>query len=486
MNKKPMIFGRTVAGIEVAALAVLLASGAHSVMAGGFAETAVEPKVALPELIPPVSDDRPCAKMGLPKGWEPVGESSFCRDSKNALFAYAGYSMADEDVFVYGVRSPNGQPIMWYGPDDVSDDTKYPYAGAWFTHETDIAGKTGLGPTLFHLSLAFNLEASANGDGDLTLVSNAWDDYEDKALFYPGLVNEAWVRVGGFQVGIQPSRFDFIHTGYTLSESYVPKTTTLSASYTYRPNKSFSFAVAAEDWERRNLDDGVLARYGDQDVPDLVAQMRYTTGPVLYHAAVARHQIADDIGTAKNEDVGRAGTLAVEYKYSWAKILGGESKGMGLGGRIFGSVVAAEGAMGYLGAPFFATDYVTDAQGDLDLSTGQSAALSIENIWRPDLRSMLTVSYFQTKMSTNSDLPADPNNAVQFGQEIEASGTRLSLGIEKIASKSVRYGVVGSMNWTEVVGQTDYAETVAADENFDGVPVSSEYPEIMIYLSKRF
>ena len=475
-----------IAGPFAALLAMIaLGSAAAPVAAGGFAEPVDEPKLVVPQIGPPSNAVRGCERFGQPESWEAVGE--FCERQRNGLFAYAGYSFADEDIYIFGTRAPNTLPVLFYGPQDVSEDTKYPYAGVWFTHEREIAGTTILGPTLFHANLAFNLEASARSGRGMTLTSNAWSEADSSPQFYPGVVNEAWMRAGGFQIGIQPSRFDFIHTGYSLGESYTPKATTLAASYIFRPKKNLSIAFAAEDWSRRNREDGILARYGDQDVPDLVAQLRYSSGNVLYHAAVVRHQIEDATRPEQSDANGTASILAMEYKYSWSRILGNSASWLGLGGRVFGSVTTAKGAMGYLGTPFFATDYVADANGNLDLSRGQSVSLSVENVWRIDLRSMVTLSHFRTAMDTTSDLPYEEDMpSFAFAQSVEAKGTRLSLGIEKIAKGGTRYGLVGGYTWTSVSGEHNFNEKDIGVASFYGAKARSEYPDVMVYLSKRF
>ena len=80
-----------------------------------------------------------------------------------------------------------------------------------------------------------------------------------------GLVDQAWVRLGGLEVGVQPSMFGFARWGYSIMPGYSSLVNTPAVSYTYRiddvagSNNSVSASLALEDPSRRDMADGLLA-----------------------------------------------------------------------------------------------------------------------------------------------------------------------------------------------------------------------------------
>ena len=88
-----------------------------------------------------------------------------------------------------------------------------------------------------------------------------------------GLVDQAWVRLGGLEVGVQPSVFGFDRWGYSITPGYSSELNTPAISYTYRVDdigsagNSASASVAVEDPSRRDMADGVLAQYAATRLP---------------------------------------------------------------------------------------------------------------------------------------------------------------------------------------------------------------------------
>ena len=78
---------------------------------------------------------------------------------------------------------------------------------------------------------------------------------------------------------------------------------------------------------------------------------------------------------------GAAVTVGGEYRVKWSDVFGpaaGDTYG-----RLLLQGAVARGAMGYLGIPFFATDYVAGGNGDIRLTKGYSAVASDEHLWTP-------------------------------------------------------------------------------------------------------
>ena len=434
----------------------------------------IDPVVAPPPVgtegdEPPTID---CRRLG--PGWKNLGEGNLCVRQSSSALSYMEYDFATQDPVIHGSRI-DGHPILTFENADVTDDTRYPELGTWFFHSIDIGGETFLGPSLFHLSLAAQLEFSADGDGNLTLHSNSWDD--EKLQFYPGLLSQAWARFGGLQLGIQPSKFDFLHGGYSKSGSYAPKLSTAAISYTGRPSRDFSWSIALEDPERRLRQDGVLNSYEELKTPDVVAQTRMSRGNLIMHLGVARHEIEDRF--TDSSDVGHAAMAAFEYKFKRSTPTdGSERSNLGLGGRLYGGLTIADGAIGYLGAPYFATDYVVDTNGDIDRSTGISAVLSYENVWTQKLRSTLTLSYFATEMEGMAEFDPIPT---YVQSNIWAKGVRLAGGAEMLLDKRSRVGAEVSYNWTSIEGE--YGSNL---DSYDAEEVHSAYPELLVYFRRTF
>jgi hypothetical protein len=374
------------------------------------------------------------------------------------------FSTADQDVVIDTYRSPNDDiPILTHGVVDVSGDTQHPELNLQGLLEYNLSGMTDAGPLAAKVSLLATLNYTRENDETIT----EWNFREgSKFQLYPGLLQEAWVRLGSVTVGIQPSRFDFVTTGYNVGESYSTRRTTAGVTYSMRLGEVTSLAFAVEDGERRRVQDGVFNRYVDSGFsPDFVLQLRSMPQKTLFHGAIARHQIEDEVLGAdrRGSDVGYAANFAFERAFQYSPRQDGAIKG--IGGRIFGSFAHASGALGYLGVPRFAVDYAVSASGAITLSEGTAANLSYEHLWSPRMRSAISMGVFQTQMDTGSSaLPqiTFDTTGVSLGQSVKTRGARLSVGTEWALEDGGRIGFTIGYNRTSVQSLLRTGQSIAS------------------------
>ncbi|MDE3121771.1 MAG: porin [Paracoccaceae bacterium] len=427
---------------------------------------------------------KPDACQPLGPGWKPLGSTTFCQHSGAGTFTYLSKSFATSDIYLHGSRTVNSVPLIFYEKQNVSGATKYPKLGTVLAYNLDVIGQLPVGPILFHLGLVANPELSFTQDGTSHLGTNFWNPATRHWTLYGGnggLVHEAWVRFWKFQIGIQPSKFDFLHGGYSVGKSYTPQNTTSSIVYTYRKGNSYSVSVALEDGNPRVQQDGILNYSGWSRTPDLVVQGRIGWGKTIVQLAGAAHRITDRLSSqsAQNHPIGFAGIAAFEHKFLWSDVLGKRvPKALGVAGSLYGSIAVAHGAMGYLGAPYFATDYVVDNRGGLHLSDGMTAMLSFENIWSPTVKGNVTLSYFRSSFGAASTIPysslSSITGGVNFAQRFVTSGLRLSVGLEKLLPNGSRVGIDVGQNWTRSQG---------AVNGLSIAPLSSHFPDMMVYVA---
>lgn len=410
--------------------------------------------------------------------WSQLGKSKFCSKKSGIQFYYLNQDFAKSDIVLHGSRTSTNVPLIFYESRDVSTQTKYPRPGAILSYNWEIVGNTSAGPILLHFGLTGSVERGVNRSGGAKITANFWNSNTNRLTLYGGLINQAWLRFGKFQVGIQPSKFDFLQGGYSLGQKYTPQQTTASVVFNYRPSNKMSFSLALEDPNRRVLHDGILNRYAYLRQPDLVAQLRFSKNNTIYQIGVAAHKIQDQF--ANQSAYGYAGILALEHKFLWADVAGKDHAPiLGVAGRVYASVAVARGALGYLGAPYFATDYTVNNTGDIRLSTGVSAILSYENVWSQTLKGNITLSYFRSKFGAVSTIPlgATTSTLTVLGQTVKSQGYRLSVGYQKILSAKTRYGVELAQNLTTSIGTVGTSTLV---------PVKSRYPELLVYFAMTF
>lgn len=202
-------------------------------------------------------------------------------------------------------------------------------------------------------------------------------------------VDQAWVKFAGFTAGRHASFFDFV-PGYTYTGGYASQRNLNLLAYTKTFGKSGSVSVSVEDQTERRVEEGVWAAYGGQRMPDAVAQARWTPSWGMVHLGGALHHISDAISS--RGAYGYAVNSGLEYRMKWGELLGAAAEGTY--GRILVSGAYTKGALDYLGIPKFGTDYVTDANGRIERTTGYSAVVSYEHVWKPNFKTMVGFSSY--------------------------------------------------------------------------------------------
>lgn len=413
-----------------------------------------------------------------------LGDTGFCGKAGYDVMGFAAKDFATEDIALVGQRLPStvypaGIPILYYYNKDFSAQTFYPYPGVDAQVNFMAAKQTEAGPLVAFVNLRAAGQLQSTTYGGLAYVSN--NAVNGSAL--EGLVDQAWVRLGGLEVGIQPSMFGFARWGYTVTPGYSSLVNTPAISYTYRVDdigsagNSASASVAVEDPSRRDMADGVLAQYAATRSPDFVAQARYGTPSFLLHVSGALHEIRDEAASnccasPVNTTWGGAATVGGEYRVKWSDLFG-ESAG-DMYGRFMIQGAVAKGAIGYLGIPFFATDYVADADGSIHPTTGYSGIVSYEHLWTPTLKSMLTYSIFDTSETSGVE-PLAPGVPMWF--DVKVRGSQLQAGIEDMVQPDLTVGLDAGYTWTTASGTYAGASALTQQVGF---------PNVAVYLRKVF
>lgn len=424
----------------------------------------------------------PCAKYK--RNAVALGETGICAIAGASIMGYVFKEFTDVDIGMIGQRIPlpylsAGLPVAYYFEKDITSQTKNVGFGALATADLMLVGKSQAGLFRGYVRASFDGRSQYDDDGDLSLRLPKIDD-----SYYYGALNEAWLQLNGFKVGIQPSLFGFNRVPSILNPTYTSEVTTAAASFTigYAPN--FSVSISAEDGSRRNYSEGILSRESSSlDKPDWVGLVRYANGNSLYHFSAATHQAYDKVmqdfaGGQKAPVEGWAAAAGFQTKIEWEKFFGTEFARNP--GRLSITAAAAEGAMGYLGVPFFAPDYVVSAGGTVKQSTGWSAVAAYEHIWAPMWKSTLSYSLFSVNMKSPSDplLPADFNLPIPaFDFDITVTGSVLQAGLEHMLAPGVTAGLEVGYTWTEAEGR--YAGDKASD-------LDVGYPHVGVYLRRWF
>ncbi len=413
-----------------------------------------------------------------------LGDTGFCGKAGYDVMGFAAKDFANWDIAMVGQRLPSmtyaaGVPVLFYYDKNFSAETANPYPGVDAQVNFMAARQTDAGPLVAFVNLRFAAQFPFTSDGGLTFVSN--NAVDGSAL--EGLVDQAWVRLGGLEAGIQPSMFGFARWGYSITPGYASLANTPAISYTYRfdnvgsAGNAASVSVAVEDPSRRDMADGVLAQYTPTRSPDFVAQARYGTPSFLFHIGGALHEIrdqaaADCCSSPVNSMWGEAGTVGGEYRIKWSDLFGAAAGDMY--GRLMIQGAAARGAIGYLGIPFFATDYVADADGAIHPTVGYSGIASYEHLWTPTLKSTLTYSIFDTSETSGVE---DLAPGVPMWFDVRVWGSQLQAGIEDMLQPDLMVGAEAGYTWTTAKGS--YAGA-------SGASLQVGYPTMALYLRKVF
>lgn len=234
---------------------------------------------------------------------------------------------------------------------------------------------------------------------DVTLANSRLSSLPSPNFF----LDQAWISWAGLTAGRHQSFFDFTSPGYGFFGGYSSLTKTGLLAYSKSFGNLVSVTASLEDPTSRQQVDGVISAVGPSRWPDLVGQIRFAPKNAVFQLSGALHQNTDT--TAFNcclapirSKEGFAVLAGMELRAHWSDYFGPGAKGMY--GRLMISGAYADGALSYLGMPFFASDYVADADGTLHLSKGASALISYEHLWTPFVKSTLTLSGYDVHSSS--------------------------------------------------------------------------------------
>lgn len=236
-------------------------------------------------------------------------------------------------------------------------------------------------------------------------------------------LEKAFMAIGGFTIGRRNSFFDF-STGLSFTGGYASNAITTLVAYGRDVGAGGRVTVALEDNKDRRVEDGVWALRGSHTLPDVVVAARYDNenwGGVQLSAAITH--LSDDRVT---NCCGVPGD-----SYGWAIAAGAEcrTKIAGYFGRFIFGTAYADGALSYLGAFPFATDYIVDADATLARTKGYSLLASYEHVWGERLKSTVTVSGISTRTRTRELLWAPSSIMATAGVEFMPA-TGLTVGFE--------------------------------------------------------
>jgi len=383
-------------------------------------------------------------------------ETGLCFKVDVFAYGFVTKDFADEDLRFEGQRLPTTEspaptvPLLLYHKEGVRKETEGLGTSFGLAINLTVGRITDYGPFVGYLSLQPTVEGGLGSDEDsLFDDTSAFYTAEDGLKFYPGLVRQAWIRLGALQMGIQPSKFDYFRQGYSALPGYASYDETAAVSYVFRPDEDTSLSFAIEDGERRNMADGVLADYEESKVAlDYVALVRRRWKNTLLHASAALHPIHDDFtGETVN---GYAASLGSEIAFrspSWFS----EEKKSTIDRFMIGAAYA-EGALGYLGIPGMAVDYIGRPDGSIDKSRGASLLLSYEHFWKPGLKSPLTLSAFTAEMASSGPWNLVDCQCSEFGFDVDVEGVLLEVGLQKQISAKLVIGGEATYTWSSAKG----------------------------------
>ena len=374
-----------------------------------------------------------CSPLGL--GYFKVYDGACLKFGADLRFQL-GFDGAKRDILVQAQRLPSinningGVPILLYSKNALRG-TRRTSPGFDAQVNATLVSETAFGPLV-----AFaNVRASATiGDTAPAIQSN----FQGPALFYK-VVDQAWVSVAGFTLGLHRSYFDFPTPGYNFTEAYSSNRKLALVAYSAAVDNA-SFTLSVEDSNRRRVSDGIAARYASANSPDIVGQLRYTFSNGLVQAAGAYHQIRDKAAnaccaTGVKSSNGWAVTAGGELRTKWSDVFGPAAGDMY--GRVMLSGAYADGALSYLQVPFFNVDYIADENGRINRSKGFSAVLAYEHLWSPTLKSTISYSIYRTSVTTGvaTILPFLP-----FNFNYKVSGGQLQVGTEALLQPDLTIG----------------------------------------------
>lgn len=481
---RPQTSGRRVA-LQRAVIAAASIMLLPSVLVAGQPQNAAAAERAK---TPERTGSNSCAAYG-PRA-KALGDTNVCVLTSAGVMAYVFKEFTDTDIEMIGQRIPvpfldAGLPLAFYHKKDISYATNKVGFGAIATADLMLVHMSQAGLLRGYVRASFDGRSDYDEDGKVGLSLPKIDD-----SYYYGALNEAWVQFNGLKVGIQPSLFGFNRVPSILNPTYTSQITTAAASFTIGYARNFTVSISAEDGSRRNYTEGILSREFSKSMnPDWVGLVRYATGKSLYHFSAARHEVYDTVvrdfsGKGNKTPVsGWAVAAGVQTKVTWDEYFGERFKRTP--GRLSLTFAAADGAIGYLGIPFFAPDYVVSSSGEIERSSGWSAVAAYEHVWAPAWKSTLSYSYFSVEMGSPAEaiiptdigpLPLDvPATMMDF--DIKVRGSVLQGGIEHMLAPGVTAGLEVGYTWTEAEGR--YGGHKAQE-------LSVGYPHVGFYLRRAF
>jgi hypothetical protein len=414
-----------------------------------------------------------------------VGETGLCGVVGAVIEAHSAKEFTDHDLYLIGQRVPTlfskgaGVPMVYYTNEDVSRQTKYPTVGSVSSAFLMLTGANDLGLFRSFVRVRADAQTGYDRDGEFSVDLRKLD-----GSYYLGALDEVWTQWNGLKVGVQPSMFGFNRLPSVVTPGYTSIITTLAASYTHVIGNNMSLSVSAEDPNRRYMGDGILARPHGPDRPDIIGMVRYATPSSLFHLSGALHYAEDhvekDFAGGSGETVrGWAWSAGMQSRVVWDQFIG--PAGEGMFGRLGMTVAYTAGAIGYLGIPFFATDYVVGGDGTFHRSRGWSALISYEHMLARNVKLNLNASYFTVTMqSAPEQIIPEPDPAMSLpglNFDVDVRGSVLQAGVEFMPMLGLTVGLEGGYTITEAEGR--YAGVQGEKERVG-------FPHVGVYVRKAF
>jgi hypothetical protein len=319
-----------------------------------------------------------CTEAG--PGFTRLGDLNACARLGLDATAEFGHHFIDRDLHVAPARRDDRFPLIYY------DSARREFGREGLVGTLLVKPSlTAFAPTEYG-PISLQVRASASSSADrLEDVTTA-----------PIFLDDAWVSVGPLTVGRRFSMFDY-NPGFTYKPGYTSYRTTNLLALTSPVGNGVDATLSLEDASVRERDDGVWATYGTPKLPDVVGAVQLNRNWGNARAAFAVHEMErtnwpDCVCTGEAKGFGFAGSAGVEYRQKF-----GDTHG-----RILLAGAVAQGALDYLGIPHFAPDFVADADGSLRATRGASALASYEHVWRPDLRTSVSLSWYGTNTAPDA------------------------------------------------------------------------------------
>lgn len=371
-----------------------------------------------------------------------LGDLNICARIGLDTTAEVGHQFSQYHLYVEMGRGDDRIPWVSYGAFARDSDRHKVVGNLLIRPNLALFAPTEYGP------LSINVRTSANSVAeDLTRVATG-----------PLFVDDAWASFGPLTLGRRFSYFDY-NPGFTYKPGYTSYRTTNLLAVTVPVTGSVEASLSIEDPSSRRREDGVWAAFDKARVPDLVGAFRINGNAANAQASVAVRQISqmDGLGCPcprQKGEGGAAGSAAFEYRHKFGETYG----------RVMVAGAVAQGALDYLGIPSLAPDYIADADGALRATRGVSALASYEHVWRPDLRTAFSFSWYGTN-SAASDL------------RWQAQGYLSQLTVEYMPAPNLFVGA-------EASHLSDVVKATSADTS--GVSEHASMDRLLVYVRRFF